>query len=408
MEKNFLIEFGGERNEVFQKISQNIRGNPELQLLDWLREFRTGKRLERIQKAQLQSGVALGRGEYYVSYNRIAKHPVMEEALTRARLNCFTRFEENPPLYFGVGGGSRMLCRGLPFDILAMILAGEKLRRELGLEKCYIILADRITSTNIGKADFTEGGINRVLTGEKELLEIVLRKFGIEDHWLSFLETGFKEVLGESLYKVYEETISDADSAPFMGGHHYAEETAITEALVNQEKGGIKLGWFIRNPPKIGGHFGYVMDEQPFDARFLLYTAYKDLPNRVSFAYTKAGVRLFPGKTGLLEKAAPYLCYYPENRILLRPKEDPVKKLGAATKSGGGFNFVWTREFFQGICSLFEELILKSEISVSNEEDFPGEKIARKMKEISSFVFEGEEKKAEKIWETTFPDTTVL
>ena len=407
MEKNFLIEFGGERNEVFQKISQNIRGNPELQLLDWLREFRSGKRLERIQKAQLQSGVALGRGEYYVSYNRIAKHPVME-ALTRARLNCFTRFEENPPLYFGVGGGSRMLCRGLPFDILAMILAGEKLRKELNLGKCYIVLADRITYTNVGKADsdFTKGGIDRVLRGEKKLLEIVFRKLGIEDHWIPFLETRFKEVLGESLYKVYEETISDADSAPFMGGHHYAEETAITEALVNQGKGGIKLGWFIREPPKIGGHFGYVMDEQPFDVRFILYTAHKDLPNRVSFVYTKAGLRLFPGKTGLLEKVAPYLCYQPEKRILLHPKEDPVKKLGAATKSGGGFNFAWTREFFQGICLLFEELILKKEILVPKEETFPGERIARKMEEILRFIFQGKE--GEEIWETTFPDTTVL
>lgn len=59
-----------------------------------------------------------------------------------------TDWQDSPRLYFGMGGGSQSLTKGFPLDAVGMILAGEVLRRVMGLQECSILCADVITRTN--------------------------------------------------------------------------------------------------------------------------------------------------------------------------------------------------------------------------------------------------------------------
>jgi hypothetical protein len=243
-----------------------------------------------------------------------------------------------------MGGGSKELCKGLPFDVLSMVLTAEKLRRVLDLSECRILLANRITYTNIPKnAEFSKESIDNVMTGERDILRLVVKKFGFNNNvWKIFLQTDLEEVVGGDVKNKYEDLIRVADNTKMVGGHHYSIEMADIWSLVGQAVGGIKLGWFIRNLDVENG--GYIMDEQPFHARFNLFMALHNISNTVTLAYANAGARLYPGETGNLEKESPYICYQPWNRLLLSPFEDPVSKLRDATMKGGAFQFKYYKK----------------------------------------------------------------
>ena len=333
--------------------------------------------------------------------------PSIETSLTVKRINPFTEFEKSPPLFFGIGGGSQMLCKGLPFDVLLMILTGEKLRRLLNLGECRILMANRITYTNIShSSEFSKESIDRVIKGERDLLQIVLEKLKIQDYWKVILQSDLERIIGSSLKKRYEHIIADADSVDFVGGHHYSIEMADIWALVGQKTGGIKLSWFIRKPDKACG--SYIMDEQPFDARFNLYTALRNEINKISFAYTPAGARLFSKSVNILEKVPPYICYYPKRRLLLSPFENAVEKLANATQLGGGFNFKFIRSLFRNIAMLFEEIVLGEDaegrikkIPTSGYVKFKGQVYAERIEYILQFIF-SDTPDAKKIWNKSF------
>jgi len=390
--------------ETLERVRGNYLDNPKTQLFNYGTEIGLPRTTVEMIKREQELAVPEERKLLLERFRKIPfESTVWEPELTFKRINPFTAFEKSPPLYFGIGGGSKMPCKGLPFDVLAMILAGEYLRRELKLGKGYILLADRITYTNIGKTtDFTKEAIDKILGGERDLLRIILRKLGIDDFWQVFLQTDLEEIVGPELKKDYEDFIQNADTFDFVGGHHYSIEMADIKTLVGrQQLGGVKLGWFIRKPERCSGGFGYIMDEQPFDARYIYLMAYQNLPNTTSFAYVKSGMRLI-GKGGI-EKAPPYICYYPERRLLLSPLERPIEKLAVATKAGGGFRYEWARQFFGGIASLFEKLILREEIPVSGKQGFREQAKAEKIDFILKYIFDGSEVEAENIWKKTFP-----
>ena len=177
-------------------------------------------------------------------------------------------------------------------------------------------------------------------------------------------------------------------------------------SLVGRKSGGIKLGWFIRNLDKKNG--GYIMDEQPFHARFVLFMAKQNLKNKVTFAYANAGARIYPGPTGELEKESPYICYQPYNRLLLSPYEKPIEKLKKATEAGGGFNFKYYRNFINGIIDLFEKYVMGNDesgkiirIPTKSKKEFKGSNIAEKVKYILNFIYDGEDEFKD-IWKNTF------
>ncbi len=368
------------------------------------------------------------------------------EELSLASINPFTQFENHPPLLFGMGGGSKALCKGLPFDVLSMVLTAEKLRRELGLGTINILCANDITHTNIGKhPEFSVESIDRVMSAERDLLQIVVERLGLADHFRIFLGTDMDEVLGPELKEAYDAMVEHAKEVPFVKDLHYAMEIAEMYSIINQQLGGIKLGWFMGNPsttePK------YIMDEQPFDARYVLYLASRGIINRVSIPYAKAGVRIYPDKNGHTEKAPPYIDYDPRKRILLSPFEDPERKITEATKANGGVHLKYFRGQIDSIVGLFEELVLgkrELDIPVRRGEEMVVNKIRRtvhiddeigekqnliqrirqgntrkliypegsyergrrtgeRIKFILNYIFDGHRAEAERIWKSAFP-----
>jgi len=394
------------------KILINLNNNKDkIQLLDYLYSLGLSRKdTDEIIKLQ-ELNIPLERRDYFNKYKKIILSlRTTEHNLSNLRLNPFTQFEKQPPLFFGIGGGSKALCKGLPFDVLAMVLTAEKLKRDLGLSECRILLANRITYTNISKnPEFSEMSIDNVMRAERDLLELVIKKFGFKN-WKIFLQTDLEKIVGKDVKNEYEKLITQADQTGLVGGHHYSIEMADIWSLVGQDIGGIKLGWFMRNMDNENG--GYIMDEQPFHARFNLFLALQNMQNNVTLAYANAGVRLYPGPTGALEKESPYICYQPENRLLLSPFEQPLLKLKKATLAGGGFQFKYLRNLMSGIIDLFEELVLGyGENQKVNRihfnktiDDFKCKTLAIKIEFIQHFIFNGE-KEAKKIWRSGFPNS---
>lgn len=328
--------------------------------------------------------------------------------ISLANINPFTPFEQGPPILFGMGGGSQRLCQGLPFDVLSMVLTAEKLRRDLNAGAINILCANDITYTNIGKhPSFSQEVIDKVMAAERDLLSLVVERFGLADHFNIFLSTDLERIIGAELKKSYDAMVEDAKQAPFVHDEHYAMEISEMYHLINQTLGGIKLGWFMQranpNQPK------YIMDEQPFDARYALYMASRGLTNTVSIPYTRAGIRLYPDKNGLPEKAPPYIDYDPKNRILLSPFENAEAKMVEASNYGGGTNLKYLRRHFRTIFALFEQLVLGETIpevirkTDRLTKDPRGKNYGRKIQFILDFVYDGYRGAAEKLWKDAFP-----
>lgn len=400
-------------SQELHKILLNLNNNKStIQLLDYIYQLGLPENLIReILEIQNQN-IPKERKKYLDKYKKtILSLRTLDHNLSILRVNPFTQFEKNPPLFFGIGGGSKELCKGLPFDVLEMILTGEKFRRELQLSECRILLANRITYTNIPKnPEFSKRNIDNVMRGERDLLQLTVEKFGFQHNWKIFLQTDLEKFVGSKIKDGYEKIIELADKANLVGGHHYSIEMADIWSLVGQEEGGIKLGWFIRNLEKENGR--YIMDEQPFHARFNLFMALQNMKNNVTLTYANAGARLYPGTTGHLEKEPPYISYQPQNRLLLSPFEQPVKKLKEATLAGGGFQFKYYRNLMGGIVDLFEDLVLGRDNNSRIKRiqvkmllnDFRCDNLANKIEFIYHFIFDGE-KEAQKIWQKTFPNS---
>lgn len=349
------------REDVAQIAKAAIASPERIQLIDFVDQIGLSKEAVSKIKASQNELVPAERRSFFDQYARVVSSTgSIEGPLSRARLNPFTQFENQPPLLFGMGGGSKALCKGFPMDVLNMVLTAEKLRRELGLGRCRVICANGITYTNIPKnPDFSKEGIDQVMSTERDLLRLVVERFGIADHWDIFLETDIEKIIGKEGKEMYDRIVEDAEATPFISGHHYALEMAQMYTLLNQKTGGVKLGWFMRNIDKTRPE--YIMDEQPFDARYTTYLAYRGLTNMVSIPYAHAGVRIHLGKGGV-NKDAPYICYDPNDRVLLSPFEDPETKLIEATEAGGGLQSRVIRGHFGTMVKLFEEIVLGKEM----------------------------------------------
>lgn len=314
--------------------------------------------------------------------------------LSKARIHPLTSLESGVPLFFGMGGGSRMPCQGLPFDVLKMVLTGEKIRRELGLSQCFVLGADEITYTNIGKTpEFTKDKVDNIIGAEIALLNEFFGRFGLK-HWQAIKQSQLAQHFSPNKVAEWRTNIEQADKVSFVGGHHYAIEMADIQLFVPN---GIKLGWWTR-PLTVGT--GYIMDEQPFHARFSLLKAFLGKPHATTLLYTHAGARLLLGKDGLIEKEAPYITYTPEKRLLLSPFEQVERKLAWAEFRGGGL-LPFIKEQMEATIALFEELIAPLSVCANTERDL----LAKKLQFIITKGV-GNDSKLEEMWQKAFPNSS--
>lgn len=318
-------------------------------------------------------------------------------------INPQTDWDARRRLYFGMGGGSQNLTRGLPLDAVGMMLVGEVLRRTMGLEECTVLCADVITRTN----PFALADIQRTLEGERDMMRCIIDLLGLEK-WRVVLHSDLHALIAGG--EVTKQTVFETDPAtcvhpdyirilqvmyryidegiarsPFreLGkdarGHednwHFALETALTEYLVGN---GLHLGWYIPGPDlenaeqtdvliaKYGRSGLKRMDEEPFDSyhEHTLAAAIEareyEGPNRITPVYCEAGIRIpeylpHNGDTSvrldLVERVPPYITYYPHRQILLGDTRDDVMRkmtIDGRWKFGGGWAMTkYWRQFVQ-------------------------------------------------------------
>jgi hypothetical protein len=208
-------------------------------------------------------------------------------------------------IYYGTGlTTSKALSAGLPFDVLGMVLAAEKLRRTLGLEHIYHHIADTHALTNAfatapevqARAGTVEATMGRVAT-----------HLGIKDRLTVFKSSSFD---GTPEYTALLDTV-------VTGKNDYVRRELADMRWYREKHGAaMKLGWVVQTTPS-----GQGFDERMFDNEYQNCFG-KDL----MFVYLRPG-RTFDKSR---PRAAPYISVPDEQRILLKAGEDVEAKVAKA------------------------------------------------------------------------------
>jgi hypothetical protein len=197
-------------------------------------------------------------------------------------------FASTPAVWFGVGVVGRGLTRGLPIDVAIMVLAQEVLRRELGLARAEIVVADE----NAIAAGWSELEVRRTTQRTQAVLQRLV------------------DALGSRARVFRASTLPDAparrrraDELRTAGVEPYVALQLAQMETMRRRGAGIKLGWTLGPRAR---------DEASCDALYARHVA----PN-LSTIYTPAGRSLDARRP----RACPYVCSDPAARILLEPDE---------------------------------------------------------------------------------------
>lgn len=242
---------------------------------------------------------------------RILQEPLIE---TRPSLQALHRIARRPPpraVLMGIGLCTRtQLGRGLPIDVLGMLLPAEHVRRTVGARSLVVLIADEHALSNHFDPDL-------VRRRASELAETFARmKQALRLHTLTVIRaSSFHHT------QRYRAVLQEIERRSPALGHPYIEkQVADTEYLDRTYQGILKVGWTIgsgRSPERAGAR----CDETVFDARVRACFG-----NHIGFVYCKAGRSLDDRR----QKAVPYVALEPTARICLRPDENVVRKLRRA------------------------------------------------------------------------------
>jgi hypothetical protein len=203
--------------------------------------------------------------------------------------------------WFGVGVSNGSPSRGLPVDVLVMLLAQEMVRRTLGHRRSRILVAD----TNAMRSGFDELAVRRVAANAERTISALIRDWGFP-----------VDVFRASTHTRHAEISEIARSLGNAHNPYVAEQLAQME-MMRREGAGIKLGWTLSSSTH---------DEAFFDSTFA-----RTFPVSPAFVYTIGGRTLDARRP----RACPYLCDDPSTRVLLHRGEDVRAKLsqdGPATR----------------------------------------------------------------------------
>jgi hypothetical protein len=227
------------------------------------------------------------------------QHPLIRTALTLRGLKALR--ERPRAVTLGIGLSSRKtLTRGIPFDMLGMVLPAEQLRRACGAERLVALIADRHALTN----GFGHASVERRAAEVAWLFEAMRAAFGLP---LDIVRASF--IHDDPRHVHIHEAVRSCAGAT----HPYVTLEVADTAFLRRSYGSIlKVGW------ALGREQHSVLDERFFDERFRSWVG-----DDVGFAYCEAGRTLDPARL----KAAPYLVIDPARRLLLRPDEKVASKL---------------------------------------------------------------------------------
>ncbi len=229
--------------------------------------------------------------------------PLLDTRASLKGLNALTGDVRPNAVFLGIG-----LCapgrasRGVPLDVLALLLAAEALRARIGAERIVLLLADQ----HAWAAGLRGACLDGIETRWHLTLERLRSVFPRLD-WLSA-----RNLHRESLHRDWCAWLLRRGLGPYE-----AAQVADLMTLTAMRGRLLKVGWTLRSPEPRG-------DERYFDRLTEPYSS-----GHLGFVYGPAGRAL----RGSQPRVAPYVALDRETRILLEPGEDVATKLGRARQS---------------------------------------------------------------------------
>jgi hypothetical protein len=200
--------------------------------------------------------------------------------------------DETTATWFGVGVAADDASHGLPVDVLILMFAQEMVRRELGLPKSSILIAD----SNACNAGVPRLDVHRAASLAQAPLEALIERFG------------FPIDVRRSSALAPAKTVEARQAALSIENGYVAQQLVQTD-IMRERGAGVKIGWALS---------ACTYDETYFDR------LYRDrFGDGVTFVYTIGGRTLNPQRP----RACPYLCREPADRLLLGTRENAVRKL---------------------------------------------------------------------------------
>ncbi len=207
-------------------------------------------------------------------------------------------------VWFGVGVAANDASCGLPIDVLILVFAQEMVRRQLGLAKSSILIAD----SNACNAGVPRLDVHRAASLAQAPLEALVDRFGFP-----------VEIRRSSSLAPASEVERKQEALEIDNG--YVAQQLVQTEIMRTRGAGVKVGWALS---------ACTYDETYFDQ---LYRS--RFGDQVTFAYTIGGRTLNPQRP----RACPYLCREPKDRLLLGTRENAVRKLygDAASPAARGY-----------------------------------------------------------------------
>ncbi len=208
--------------------------------------------------------------------------------------------DEVKALYFGVGicNGVPLLSRGLPVDVLSMILTAE----QLDVPKNFLIADTHALSNN-----FSQHEVDIVAGCYQEKIQRAIENMGLKN-WEIVLASQIDKS------KQYLDLLSSV-----QGSHEYIRrELADMLWFVNEKKVNLKVGWALKGSKN--------SDEKSFDKKFQ-----EQFDEKLGFVYNVPGRTFNPSRP----RAAPYFSAINRDRIMLDSDEDVAAKLSFAQEIHG-------------------------------------------------------------------------
>lgn len=198
--------------------------------------------------------------------------------------------------WFGVGISTDAVSADLPLDVMILVYAQEMVRRAVGWEHSFVLIAD----TNAISSGIPALDVRRVAARTRQRIDCVTEALAFP------VTTIYASDIARSADRLLEDIEVDN---PYL-----AQQMAQTEVM-RRSGAGLKVGWTLSSSKH---------DETYFDTQYRNH--FGDLG---SFAYTIGGRTLVTKRP----RACPYLCKQREERLLLAPDEKVKEKLEGAEPS---------------------------------------------------------------------------
>lgn len=198
------------------------------------------------------------------------------------------------------------LSRGLPVDVLGMLLPAEMARRALGASRLLVLVADEHARTN----PFPDAQIEARARITVRTLARIKKRLGLDRLQVVRAESFHRRRAFRALHAEIQA------NAPRTTPEYVTRQVADLAYLTDQVGSVLKVGWTIDGSRSSGRR-----DEPAFDELLEPWSG-----RRAAFMYCRAGRALDARQT----KVVPYICPDPSKRVQLHPDEDVKKKLSRA------------------------------------------------------------------------------